>query len=213
MCNEIIEPVADNRVPVCRICLDDQKKGLIEPCYCKGTMAKVHQHCLDEWLSVSGTKKCDVCLYKFNVRPVQEYCMWVSFKHWLEEDAWSAAADLFDPEIMTAIIILWSNLYAILFIFNNWYEAVFIPFTLFQIHSLIFDRNFMSSIRCFIVLLFFGYSYYHHFDLDPEAKQEIFMFLYPKICALLLPLFISLLLLDWFLFARAKELLILQLYS
>lgn len=50
------ENLFDDEQPSCRLCfgtdLDDS--DLIEPCLCKGTMAKVHRKCLEEWLNISG---------------------------------------------------------------------------------------------------------------------------------------------------------------
>lgn len=44
----------------CRICLS--KRGtMVSPCGCKGSLQHVHDVCLDEWVSTSHNKCCDIC--------------------------------------------------------------------------------------------------------------------------------------------------------
>ncbi|KAM7533308.1 hypothetical protein Aperf_G00000126530 [Anoplocephala perfoliata] len=52
----------------CRICYDD-KKNLISPCRCKGTVGLLHKPCLERWLQISQKVSCEICGYKYNLRP------------------------------------------------------------------------------------------------------------------------------------------------
>ena len=50
----------------CKICFESAKKRrpLISPCLCKGSMAYVHEDCLQKWYSMEPERglKCSVCL-------------------------------------------------------------------------------------------------------------------------------------------------------
>ncbi|BES89056.1 (Membrane-Associated Ring finger (C3HHypothetical protein)) [Nesidiocoris tenuis] len=52
----------------CRICHEGDTVGpLTSPCECKGTIALVHNCCLEKWLTTSNTSTCEVCQYNFKV--------------------------------------------------------------------------------------------------------------------------------------------------
>ncbi|KAI9240216.1 MAG: hypothetical protein BYD32DRAFT_180680 [Podila humilis] len=42
-------PLLANKVPCCRICLDDDPHSLYSPCRCRGSIKFVHSHCLTRW--------------------------------------------------------------------------------------------------------------------------------------------------------------------
>ena len=55
----------------CRICLGDNTDGrFISPCKCKGSMGKVHAHCLEQWRTTSDNPhsyyRCEQCLYYYS---------------------------------------------------------------------------------------------------------------------------------------------------
>ena len=57
----------------CRIChqnetSDTESPDLISPCKCMGSMANVHQHCLQRWASITSTSSCDICGYAYKCR-------------------------------------------------------------------------------------------------------------------------------------------------
>jgi hypothetical protein len=56
----------------CRICHQNEsfelKSDLISPCNCSGSMANVHQHCLQRWASIASTSVCDICGFNYNCR-------------------------------------------------------------------------------------------------------------------------------------------------
>lgn len=53
---------------VCRICYSTgDLQSLISPCECTGTMGIFHQHCLERWLEISNTTKCEICQHEFEV--------------------------------------------------------------------------------------------------------------------------------------------------
>jgi E3 ubiquitin-protein ligase DOA10 len=53
---------------VCRICYSTgDLQSLITPCECSGTMGILHQNCLERWLEISNTSKCEICQHEFEV--------------------------------------------------------------------------------------------------------------------------------------------------
>ncbi|KAK7434235.1 hypothetical protein VKT23_008086 [Stygiomarasmius scandens] len=57
----------DNEYAECRICRDPPgtDKPLFHPCKCKGSIEKVHQDCVQEWLTHSKKTTCDLCGHPF----------------------------------------------------------------------------------------------------------------------------------------------------
>lgn len=74
----------DNEQSSCRICfgtaLDDS--DLIEPCLCKGTIAKVHRKCLEKWLNIRGSTKCEMCRFKLQCCQKLRYGLFESIGIW-----------------------------------------------------------------------------------------------------------------------------------
>uniref|UniRef100_A0A146M2Z1 E3 ubiquitin-protein ligase MARCH2 n=1 Tax=Lygus hesperus TaxID=30085 RepID=A0A146M2Z1_LYGHE len=55
----------------CRICHEGDTIGpLMSPCECKGTIALVHNYCLEKWLTTANSSHCEVCQYSFKVRKI-----------------------------------------------------------------------------------------------------------------------------------------------
>ncbi|CAF0931493.1 unnamed protein product [Rotaria sp. Silwood1] len=53
---------------VCRICYSTgDLQSLIAPCQCSGTMGILHQNCLERWLEISNTTKCEICQHEYEV--------------------------------------------------------------------------------------------------------------------------------------------------
>lgn len=78
---EISEPLT------CRVCYGSENKCeiLIEPCHCKGTVAKVHRQCLEKWMDSSGSQTCELCLFKFDVESKRRYRMFESIAIWIRQ--------------------------------------------------------------------------------------------------------------------------------
>ena len=52
---------------ICRICHSKGlKEELLSPCECRGTLSHIHSKCLIDWINVSKTDKCEVCLSQYN---------------------------------------------------------------------------------------------------------------------------------------------------
>ncbi|XP_071329061.1 E3 ubiquitin-protein ligase MARCHF3 [Trachinotus anak] len=52
--------------PFCRICHEDGATGqLLSPCDCSGSLAMVHQACLEHWLTTSNSSHCELCHHQF----------------------------------------------------------------------------------------------------------------------------------------------------
>lgn len=52
---------------LCKICHSpcSEEFPYAHPCKCKGSLKYIHIECLNEWLSLSKNKKCDICNYSF----------------------------------------------------------------------------------------------------------------------------------------------------
>ncbi|KXS21420.1 hypothetical protein M427DRAFT_142474 [Gonapodya prolifera JEL478] len=61
----------DDEEEFCRVCrAGTEDSPLYHPCKCSGSMRYVHQECLEEWLSHSGKKNCEICGHTFNFSPI-----------------------------------------------------------------------------------------------------------------------------------------------
>ncbi|XP_069028987.1 E3 ubiquitin-protein ligase MARCHF3 [Embiotoca jacksoni] len=50
----------------CRICHEGRASGeLLSLCQCAGSLAMVHQSCLEHWLSASNSTHCELCQHQF----------------------------------------------------------------------------------------------------------------------------------------------------
>ncbi|KAJ3076790.1 hypothetical protein HDU98_000090 [Podochytrium sp. JEL0797] len=62
----------DTEELICRVCrspgTDDNQ--LYHPCKCSGSMRYVHQECLEDWLTHSRKKHCEICNFKYNFTPI-----------------------------------------------------------------------------------------------------------------------------------------------
>ncbi|CAF0874685.1 unnamed protein product [Adineta steineri] len=52
---------------VCRICYSTSDlQSLIAPCQCSGTIGILHRNCLERWLEISNTTKCEICQHEYD---------------------------------------------------------------------------------------------------------------------------------------------------
>lgn len=66
---------------ICRIChMGEPRQELINPCNCRGTLGYVHRRCLESWLSRSGLKQCELCLYVYKTKSVLRYTFMQSLR-------------------------------------------------------------------------------------------------------------------------------------
>jgi hypothetical protein len=57
----------------CRICLSEEnEKDIVSPCDCKGSVKYVHKECLQKWVDVKGSLKCDICKERYNLSRFQK---------------------------------------------------------------------------------------------------------------------------------------------
>ncbi|KAI9263255.1 hypothetical protein BDA99DRAFT_604919 [Phascolomyces articulosus] len=74
--SSLLNPSTQEYFRKCRICLEkDDKKNLISPCKCKGSIKYVHAHCIASWrrsLAHNGRYKelyhCTLCQQQFQIR-------------------------------------------------------------------------------------------------------------------------------------------------
>jgi len=63
----------------CRICHEgDGFERLLSPCQCSGSVALVHQSCIEKWLSTKNNDTCELCRHKYTVAKQPR-----PFKDWL----------------------------------------------------------------------------------------------------------------------------------
>ncbi|XP_072941045.1 uncharacterized protein [Epargyreus clarus] len=64
---------------ICRICHCESEahNHLLAPCYCSGSLKYVHQSCLQQWLTASETRSCELCKFNFimhtKIKPFNEW--------------------------------------------------------------------------------------------------------------------------------------------
>ncbi|CAG5027382.1 unnamed protein product [Parnassius apollo] len=64
---------------ICRICHCESEahNPLLAPCYCSGSLKYVHQSCLQQWLTASETRSCELCKFNFimhtKIKPFNEW--------------------------------------------------------------------------------------------------------------------------------------------
>jgi len=64
--------------PICKICYEgeENKKKLIRPCKCQGSMKYIHEICLKKWIEKQddmSKPECEICKYKYNIRKIYIY--------------------------------------------------------------------------------------------------------------------------------------------
>lgn len=58
----------DSEELFCRICHEGPGSGpLLSPCDCSGTLALVHQSCLEHWLTASNSSHCELCQHHYSL--------------------------------------------------------------------------------------------------------------------------------------------------
>ncbi|KAF3420547.1 hypothetical protein E2986_11463 [Frieseomelitta varia] len=66
----------------CRICHEDENlEELIDPCKCCGTLGLMHARCLEKWLSISNTDRCEICKQLFAIQKKNKPLL-KSFRQW-----------------------------------------------------------------------------------------------------------------------------------
>ena len=66
---------------ICRICLesDESISKLFTPCRCSGSISKIHEHCLKEWISKTTNSaertKCTLCNTEYRFSPLKTHAL------------------------------------------------------------------------------------------------------------------------------------------
>lgn len=118
-----------NNMITCRICYeshcdDNNDDNLIEPCHCTGTVAKVHRWCLEKWLnSKSDLRKCELCLFEFNVKTLLKYRMVESISIWFRQSTRCQELlhdSLFFGSItIISMLMMWLIIYGAIFVYKD----------------------------------------------------------------------------------------------
>ncbi|XP_025191900.1 E3 ubiquitin-protein ligase MARCH2-like [Melanaphis sacchari] len=70
---------------LCRICLQsdlDESNKCISPCFCRGSISKVHKTCLEKWLLQASSTICEICTFVYKTKRVTKYSLLGSIKAW-----------------------------------------------------------------------------------------------------------------------------------
>ena len=60
----------ENEELECRVCRSSgDDRPLYSPCKCSGSVGKVHQDCLEQWLSHTKNEKCEICSFRYRFIP------------------------------------------------------------------------------------------------------------------------------------------------
>lgn len=56
----------------CRICLEpaSKVKPFVYPCRCSGHLGNVHRKCLQQWINIRQSSKCELCQTKYDITVV-----------------------------------------------------------------------------------------------------------------------------------------------
>ena len=66
---------------ICKICLesDETVSRLFAPCRCSGSICKIHEHCLQEWISKTTNQtektKCTLCDTEYRFTPAKKHAL------------------------------------------------------------------------------------------------------------------------------------------
>ncbi|XP_025425363.1 E3 ubiquitin-protein ligase MARCH8-like [Sipha flava] len=68
----------------CVICLEpytDDSNGFVSPCYCRGSMYKIHKKCVKKYIQVTKKVKCPTCGYPYKFTKKRN-SLWKSIRTW-----------------------------------------------------------------------------------------------------------------------------------
>uniref|UniRef100_A0A7S1XG55 RING-CH-type domain-containing protein n=1 Tax=Compsopogon caeruleus TaxID=31354 RepID=A0A7S1XG55_9RHOD len=80
---------SSGELAMCRICHDDgERRCMVRPCDCSGSLAYVHRDCIEKWLKQRSTLNmyCEICgfAFKFVVRTKSLWAFLLSGSSWQE---------------------------------------------------------------------------------------------------------------------------------
>lgn len=143
----------DDEQSSCRICfgtsLDDG--DLIEPCLCRGTIAKVHRKCLERWLNLRRTTKCELCRFKLHCSLKLRYGLFESIGIWFRRHQYRQII-VHDFSLFFTISII--ALSMIIMLLRNLFVIIMLPrlyFTLFGLTLLMWIGIYFAL--CFTIVI------------------------------------------------------------
>lgn len=116
----------------CRVCYGCENKYdiLIEPCHCKGTVAKVHRQCLEKWFHSSGSQMCELCLFTFDVESKRRYRLFESISIWMRQPL--------RRQMLLHDLLFFGSITLI--------SILMIGQIIYQLHSILFDQSFWNIV-------------------------------------------------------------------
>jgi len=72
------------KMKTCRICLDDEVSEMIQPCVCRGSIANVHNECLQAWAEVQNSTSCEICKQEYEFVELSQFVRRRNIDNWLQ---------------------------------------------------------------------------------------------------------------------------------
>lgn len=143
----------NDELPSCRICFgtSSDDSDLIQPCLCKGTLAKVHRKCLERWLNLRRTTKCELCRFELHCCQKLRYGLFESIGIWFRRHQYQQRL-LQDLSLFFAITII--ALSMIIMLLRNMFTRSAAPllyFALLGLTLLMWIGIFFTL--CFIIVI------------------------------------------------------------
>lgn len=143
--NQAVVATETSEPTTCRVCYGSENKCeiLIEPCHCKGTMAKVHRQCLEKWFDSSGSQTCELCLFTFDVEFRCRYRLFESIGIWMRKP--------FRKQLLMNDLLIFGSITLI--------SVLMIGLCIFGLHNIQFGQNFWTifSDMYFVSLCLIGF--------------------------------------------------------
>lgn len=151
------------RLPICRICLQCEPDGLIEPCDCQGTTSKVHKNCLEFSLIGLRSLRCEICSFNYKIEMVPKYRLCESIRIWTKERLLSML------NLLLLLIIIYFSaglLFVVAWIFDKKKPEVFFCWCIFALCP-----SFISTISVAIIF---------YLDWNAWKRFQMKIFLIPR---------------------------------
>lgn len=143
-----IDEEAQIQMPICRICFESNPDNMIEPCSCKGTIAKVHRYCLEQWLFDKEQKTCELCSHQYHFELVPRYRIIESIGIWSEQLSTRKRIDIILTAVWT-LVMLAAAIYIL--ISDTSFHGIYILLVIIIIDLILFTVRLIYLIRKYFI--------------------------------------------------------------
>ena len=87
----------------CRICHQGvESEALVKLCHCSGSIGLMHKSCVEKWLGMAGSDKCEICDYGFKTTRISKPLNEVSSQiYWRLNEV---SSDIYDNHLMRSVL-------------------------------------------------------------------------------------------------------------